>query len=186
MKIGVRCKILVSFLIVFLTLTGCSGGAESTSVQKNTPKDKKGWGNAPDFTLSKLGGGEFTLSALKGKVIILDFWATRCPPCRREIPDFIHLYKKYKDKGLEIVGVVLDKDKEASVGPFAKKMGINYTTVFGNREVTNKYKGIRYIPTTFIIDRNGNIAKKHVGFVKKEVFEAEIKELLEGNGKSEE
>ena len=187
MKITVKYhKILISFLIAFLALAGYSPGAESTGIQKDIPKEKKGCGNAPDFTLPRLGGGEFTLSILKGKVIILDFWATWCPPCRKEIPDFISLYKKYKDKGLEIVGVALDRDKETSVGPFAKKMGINYTIVFGDQEVTKKYKGIRYIPTTFIIDKDGNIAKKHIGFVEKKVFEEEVRELLEGNGKNEE
>ena len=138
----------------------------------------EGWGDAPDFTLPKLGGGQFTLSSLKGKVIILDFWATWCPPCRIEIPDFISLYQDYKEDGLEIVGIALDQKKEVAVKPFAEKMGINYILVFGGREVTGKYGGIRGIPTTFIIDRHGNIAGKHIGLTSKDVFEKEVKELL--------
>lgn len=132
--------------------------------------------NAPDFTVPRLGGGNFTLSSLKGKVIILNFWSTGCPPCRQEIPDFIELYKKYKDNGLEIVGACLDS--EARAKPFAKAVGINYILVLAGREIVRQYGGIRYIPTTFIIDRRGNLAKKHIGYTSRETFEKEIKELL--------
>ena len=136
------------------------------------------WGNAPDFTLPKFKGGQFTLSSLKGKVIILDFWATWCGPCRMEIPGFVELYAKYKAKGLEIVGVALDKGGELAVGPFAKQYGINYTIVFGDRKITQKYGGIPGIPTTFIIDREGNLAGRHVGYASQEAFEEIIKKLL--------
>ena len=154
--------LLFSVLILSLSV-GCSKEASS--------------GDAPDFTLPRLNGGNLTLSSLKGKVIILDFWAVRCPPCRKEIPDFVELYKKYKDKGLEIIGICLDS--EATVKPFAEKMEMNYPLVFGNQEVAQKYGGIRYIPTTFIIDRQGNITKKHIGYVSRETFEEEIKVLLD-------
>ena len=93
-----------------------------------------------------------------------------------EIPGFVKLYKKYKDKGLKIIGVCLES--EATVKPFAKKMGINYTLVFADQKVRHEYGGIRYIPTTFIIDQQGDIVKKHVGYVSKEVFEEEIKKML--------
>ena len=180
-------RVLLFILILSLS-TGCSKGKASdksieqqkSSVQ-NPAKGNK-WGDTPDFTLPKFGGGQFRLSSLKGKVIILDFWAIRCPPCREEIPNFVALHNKYKNQGLEIVGVCLDK--EAKVKPFAKKMGIKYTLVFGNQETTDKYRsikgtrGMRYIPTTLVIDKNGNIAKVHIGFVSKETFEEEIKELL--------
>jgi cytochrome c biogenesis protein CcmG/thiol:disulfide interchange protein DsbE len=173
----------LSLLVLILSLlAACSKEASSDrsiGKQKITTQDspkEENWGNAPDFTLPRLGGSQLKLSSLKGKVIILDFWAPRCPPCRKEIPGFIELYKKYKDEGLEIVGVCLES--EAMVKPFAKKMGINYVLVSGNREVCQQYGGIRYIPTTFIIDRQGNIAKKHIGYASKETFEREIKELL--------
>lgn len=149
----------------------------TSSVPESTPAEKQ-WGNAPDFTLPKFKGGQFTLSSLKGKVIILDFWATWCGPCRMEIPGFIKLYEKYKDSGLEIVGVALDRSGERAVGPFAKQYGINYIIVFGGREITQKYGGIPGIPTTFIIDRKGNIAGKHIGYAPKEAFEEVIKKLL--------
>ncbi|MEA3328556.1 MAG: TlpA disulfide reductase family protein [Candidatus Omnitrophota bacterium] len=141
-----------------------------------TGYSKGQWGDAPDFTLPGLRGENFTLSSLKNKVVILDFWAVGCPPCRKEIPGFIELYSKYKDEGLEIVGVCLDG--RGRVKPFAEQKGIDYILVFADREVCRQYGGIRYIPTTFIIDRRGNIAKRHIGYASKETFEEEIKELL--------
>ena len=178
-------KVIKGLLFSFLILSLSVGCSKETSSEKDTGKQEivtqssikgKDWGNAYDFTLPRLGGGNFTLSSLKGKVIILDFWAVRCPPCRMEIPNFVELYKKYKGKGLEIIGICLDS--EAMVKPFAKEVGINYTLVLGNREVAQKYGGIRYIPTTFIIDKQGNITKKHIGYTSKETFEEEIKKLL--------
>ena len=162
------------FFFILNTLIGCS--SSETPHPISSFKEEKEWGNAPDFTLSQLENGEFILSSLKGKVIILDFWATRCPPCRKEIPGFVELYKKYKDKGLEIVGVCLEG--KATIKPFAEKMGMNYILVFADQKISHKYGGIRYIPTTFIIDQQGDIAKKHVGYVSKEVFEEEIKKML--------
>lgn len=136
--------------------------------------DKK----APDFTLQDLEGKPFSLSALEGKVIILDFWATWCPPCRAEIPHFIALYDQYKSDGLEVIGVALDRGGANVVKPFAKDLEINYPILIGNQEVTEDYGGIRGIPTTFVIDREGRIVEKFVGYREKEVFESAIQGLL--------
>ena len=179
------------FVFVMLGLVGCSGEAVSKKNEKQLSNDfqepakvvnylqeEGNWGNAPDFTLSQLNGESFTLSSLKGKVIILDFWATWCPPCRKGIPDFIDLQEKYKEQGLEIVGVLLDQGKKASLESKVEKMGINYVVVLSDREVTQLYGGVRAIPTTFIIDQNGNKVEKHVGLNSKETFENKIKELF--------
>lgn len=131
---------------------------------------------APDFSLSTIDGSTLTLSDYKGKVVILDFWATWCPPCRKEIPGFIELYDEYKDKGLVIIGV--SSEDINKLKKFSGDNGINYPIAIGNREVAQAYGGIQYIPTTFIIDKEGKIVGKHVGFVEKAVFEGEIKELL--------
>jgi len=131
---------------------------------------------APDFTLQDISGKEVSLSDFKGKVIILNFWATWCPPCRKEIPVFIELYKKYKDEGLVIIGISLDREGEKVLIPFVKKFGINYPVLIGTKKVVDAYGGIRGIPTTFIIDKKGKIRKKHIGLPlnPKEFFENEF------------
>ncbi len=141
----------------------------------NAPSDIK---PAPDFELPDVNGKKVRLSDFKGKIIILDFWATWCPPCRAEIPGFVELYKKYKDKGVEIIGISLDEGGVKDVVPFMKEFGINYHVLIGNYKVTQDYGGIRGIPTTFVIDRKGNIRAKYVGYRPKEVFERDIITLL--------
>ncbi|HTX99828.1 MAG TPA: TlpA disulfide reductase family protein [Bacteroidota bacterium] len=145
-------------------------GLASTLPTQNSPS------TAPAFRLTDIQGRPVALSDFRGKVVILDFWATWCPPCRREIPDFISLQSRYKDKGLQIVGVALDEPEK--VGAFAKSWGMNYPVLLGNDEVSALYGGISGIPTTFIIDRKGNIVEKFEGFTDKSVFESEIQRLL--------
>jgi peroxiredoxin len=135
--------------------------------------------SAPDFVLPDLKGGSLSLSNFKGKVIILDFWATGCPSCREGISDFVNLYNKYRDKGLVIIGVSLDRGNIEGIRRFCQNKGVNYPVAIGNYELTRIYGGIRYIPTSFIIDRNGNIVKKFIGYTPIEVFESEIEKLLE-------
>lgn len=156
-------------LLIGITLLSVTWGAQCALSEPSE--------TAPDFSLSTINGEILKLSDFKGKVIILDFWAMRCPPCRKEIPDFIKLYNKYKDKELVIIGVSLDRDLDR-LKTFCHDMGINYPIVIGTRELTETYGGIMYIPTTFVIDKNGNIVNKHIGFTEKEVFEEEIKAFL--------
>lgn len=136
-------------------------------------------GKAPDFSLKRARDGkEVKLSDYKGKVRIVDFWATWCPPCKAEIPDFISLQKQYQKQGLEVIGVSVDRGGPDVVNQFAKEHGINYTSLMASEEAVAAYGGIRGIPTTFVIDRQGNIVKKYVGQVSKDQFEKEIKALL--------
>jgi peroxiredoxin len=133
---------------------------------------------APDWNLKDLDGKTVKLSDFKGKVVILDFWATWCPPCRAEIPDFVALENQYKSKGLAIIGVSLDQGGSGVVSAFAKAQKMNYTVVMGDENVAQAYGDIQAIPTTFIIDPKGNIVTAHQGETAKSVFEADIQKLL--------
>ncbi len=131
---------------------------------------------APEFTLTDLQGRMVSLADFRGKVVILDFWATWCPPCKREIPGFIGLQKAYASRGVQIVGVGLDEP--ADIRQFAASHGINYPVLLGNDEVSALYGGISGIPTTFIIDKSGKIVRRFEGFTERSVFEREIESLL--------
>ena len=137
---------------------------------------------APNFTLPSIDKKNISLSDYAGKVVLLDFWATWCPPCRKGIPDLVELKKEYGD-AIEIIGISLDgityggrtlKDVE----PFVKASKINYPVVHGNTEVIEKYGGINSIPTYFIITKDGFIHSTYVGLVDKSVYKAEIEKLL--------
>ena len=129
---------------------------------------------APDWQLNTLDGKRVKLSDFKGKVVILNFWATWCAPCRVEIPGFVMLQKKYGDKGLAVIGVSVDEQGPEVVKKFVKRFGMNYPVVMGNEKIAEAYGGIVAIPTTFVIDREGRIAGKHLGYEDKETFEKEI------------
>jgi len=177
-------KVLHNSVLIFILLVMGTSACEvkrreeTGKLEEGTVTEKE-WGNAPDFTLSDLEGKSLTLSEFRGKVIILNFWATWCPPCRREIPDFIDLYRSYKDKGLIILGINLDAGDIRSVKRFSEEYGINYPVVIGNDSVTQDYGGIRAIPTTFIIDKKGDIREKYVGYQPRATFEKAVKNLLE-------
>jgi len=135
--------------------------------------------SAPNFELSTTEGKKLKLSDYKGKVVLVDFWATWCPPCRRGIPDLISLKSQYKNKGLEIIGISLDQDNTIdAVKPFIKDYKINYPVVYGNMDVVVAYGNIESIPTSFIIDKEGKIAARYVGLVEKEVYQKQIQKLL--------
>lgn len=150
--------------------------AESAGVMKKMAVAARP--EAADFKLTDLNGNLLSLSALKGKVVLLDFWATWCPPCREEIPHFMELYSAYKGKGLEMVGLSVDQGGPAVVTQFAKENSISYPMAMADIRLTQAYGGIRGIPTTFLIDKTGRIAKKYVGYQDKKVFEREIQSLL--------
>lgn len=133
---------------------------------------------APSWELRDVDGKTVKLSDFKDKVVVLDFWATWCPPCRKEIPGFVALQKQYGKDGLAIVGISLDQDGAAKVKKFIKANGMNYPVVMGNEDLSRDYGSIRAIPTTFVIDRAGKIVSKHVGYEDQAVFEKEIKPLL--------
>lgn len=136
---------------------------------------------APDFSLPRVSekvAAPLKLSDYKGKVVLVNFWATWCPPCRHEIPDFIAVRDFLNAKGFEILGVAMDEGGAKVVAPFAKEMGITYPLAVGNKDVTNRYGGIRGIPTSFLVDREGRIVQKWVGMIDRKTLEQAVTKLL--------
>ncbi len=133
---------------------------------------------APLFTATDLNGRKIQLADYKGKVVLLDFWATWCGPCRIEIPEFVNLQNRYRDRGLVVLGVSLD-DSVEPVREFYRELNMNYPVVMAEERIAELYGGILGLPTTFIIGRDGRIYSKHIGATDASVFEDEIKELLD-------
>ena len=131
---------------------------------------------APEFSLKDINGKTVSLSAFKGKVVILDFFASWCPPCRQEIPDFIKLQNEYGDKGFAMVGVALVKLGDAK--KFAGEFGISYPVLIDDGKVSNLYGPVRSIPTTFVIDKDMKVVKMYIGARSRGDFENDIKKLL--------
>jgi peroxiredoxin len=157
-------------------LTGCSNDAVRAAVSSEKDRQK-----APDFTLKDATGATVKLSDYKGKVVLLNFWATWCGPCQIEIPWFIDFEQQLKDKNFAVLGVSLDDDGWKSVKPYLEKKKINYRVMIGTEELSTLYGGVDSLPTTFIIDRQGRIASKHEGLVSKSDYLNEIVDLLHGN-----
>jgi len=134
---------------------------------------------APDFALKDVNGKTVRLSDYRGKVVLLDFWATWCSPCQIEIPWFVDLERKNKDKGFAVLGVSMDDDGWESVKPFLAELRVNYRVVIGDSETAQLYGGVDALPTTFLIDRGGKIAAVHVGLADRRDFEDGVQQLLQ-------
>lgn len=168
-------------LLIAINVNSFGFDKNASNTKSNTAEAaiiKLGENKAPDFALKSFDGKTVKLSDYKGKVVIIDFWATWCPPCRKGIPDLISIQDEYK-KDVVIIGISLDSEKTIKDVPgFVKSYVINYPIVYGNEKVVNDYGGIEGIPTAFVVDKKGNIVDKHVGLVPKDTYVNKIKELL--------
>jgi len=133
---------------------------------------------APEFSLPELSGQTLVLSAYRGKVVVLDFWATWCDPCREEIPHLVDLQNKYRDQGLQIIGISMDDGPEP-VRDFYQRYRMNYPVALGNAKIGELYGGVLGLPIAFLIGRDGRIAARHIGATDLSVLEREIKALLQ-------
>lgn len=134
---------------------------------------------APAWKLNDVDGKAVSFDQFKGKVVVLDFWATWCGPCRSEIPGYIELQKKYANAGLTMVGVSLDQGGPGVVKKFIDEQKINYPIVLGDDKITAAFGGVEAIPTTFVIDRSGMIRYRKVGALPAKEFEAVVKSYLQ-------
>jgi peroxiredoxin len=160
----------VSALVVCAVLAaGCS---QRTVVKKNAKA-------APEFSLKDASGQTVHLSDYRGKVVLLDFWATWCGPCKVEIPWFMEFEKQFKDQGFAVLGVSMDEDGWAAIKPYVNERKMNYRVLLGDDKVSTSYGGVDSLPTTLLIDREGNIASVHEGIAQKEEFKNAIVQLLD-------
>ncbi len=154
--------------ILMVTISNAQGYGESQLIGKK----------AAYFSLKNLEGKDVRITDFVGKVVILDFWATWCPPCRRGVPDFIQLQNEFGKKQFTMLGVSLDQDGPGVVKKFVSTQGVNYPMVMGDEGVVRNYGNIEAIPTTFIIDKKGVIRNQLVGYHPMETFRNEVKKLL--------
>ena len=173
-------RFLPALLAGLLTVTACqSTGSVAAAVKKE--KDRR---LAPDFTLKDAMGRPVKLSDYKGKVVLLNFWATWCGPCKIEIPWFIEFEQTFKDKGFAVLGVSMDEEGWDIVKPYLERSKINYRVLIGDDMTAQNYGGVDSLPTSFLLDKEGRIASTHIGLVSKSVYQNDINTLLGSGVKS--
>jgi len=133
---------------------------------------------APDFELATLDGKNIKLSDLRGKAVLLNFWATYCGPCKIEMPWFVELQKEYGPQGFQIIGVAMDDASTEDIAKFAKDMGVNYPILLGKDSVADSYGGVAVLPTTFFVDRDGKVIAREFGLQSRSVFVDRIKQAM--------
>jgi thiol-disulfide isomerase/thioredoxin len=164
------------FALLFPILAGASTPRQEQQ-SDNVIRFVRNPDTAPDFKLDALDGKPFTLASSRGKVILLNFWATWCGPCREEIPDLIGLQTKYKDR-LQIIGISVDDDDASVVKKVVEETGINYPVAMASPEVRMAYGGIGALPTSFVLDLEGRVVQKHEGLRNPLLYEIEVRALL--------
>jgi peroxiredoxin len=175
---ALRLTAVSAAILAACLLTGCSSSPRSVKAA-GTVKPEMERHPAPEFALKDANGKTVRLEEYKGKVVLLDFFATWCGPCKIEIPWFMEMERSNKDRGFSVLGVSMDDEGWDVVKPFLAELGVNYRVVIGNDSTAQLYGGVDALPTTFLIDRNGKIAAVHIGLASKKVFEDGIEQLLQ-------
>jgi cytochrome c biogenesis protein CcmG, thiol:disulfide interchange protein DsbE len=196
---ALRMKRVSNFLILLASLAVLSAGVSGCNSRGwfKALAEEKGTGSKvsananlpsePDVTFKNLDGQNVTLGEFKGKVVVVNFWATWCEPCQTEIPWMIGFQEKYAGQGFTMLGVAMDDEGKSVVEPYVQKtqfdvdghsMTMNYPIVLGNDDLASKFGGLIGLPTTIVINRDGKIAKRFIGIVSHDELEKEIKALL--------
>ncbi len=169
-KTGLRGLAIATLLLALLP--ACSSTASSQE--------------APDFTLLNLNGDEVHLSDYRGKVVLLNFFATYCPPCRMEMPEFVELQKEYGPKGFAVIAISVDEDGQRVLPPFIQRLGLNFPVLLATSKVIADYGNIYALPQTFIIDRDQRVVRHFTGMVTRAMIEPLIKDALGAKEKEKE
>lgn len=154
--------------------TPASDSVNTTTASSDLPV----LGEAPRWTLSRLDGSSLSSTDLAGKIVVVDFWATWCPPCRAEIPGYIAMQDALRDQEVVVLGISLDQGGPSVVQDFAERFGINYELVMGDEQVASAFGGVRVIPTTFLIDREGQVRHRKEGMMERADYEPLVRSLL--------
>ena len=190
-----RWRLWAIILLVFVSW-GCSSGSENSKKQKAKEVEHLDPYSAPlyaaqneakakDFTVELTSGEQFKLSGHRGQVVLLNIWATWCAPCREETPELVDLYTRYRDQGLQVLGVSIDEQGMSVVKPFMEKYEVNYPMVIDDGTIMDKYGPTMGIPTTYIIGKKGNLQYFAVGAVTNKELEPRIQQLLSENKKAQ-
>ena len=171
---------VLGLVVCGLVWFGCSedGGNDATMDDGSQENNDGSLRVAPNFTLLDTGFEEVSLADYRGKVVLVDFWATWCPPCREEMPLFVELYDQYRAEGFEILGISLDDQGLKVIEPFIEEIGVNYTILLGQPGLSDEYD-VFTMPSAFLVNQEGRIVKRFDGAQgNKSVYEDELKKLL--------
>ena len=183
MKVNVPTLVLIIVVVAamffggrYLANRSRAGAADETRIGG----DAKG-GPAPGFELKDLAGKNVRLSDFRGKVVLLNFWATWCPPCKEEMPWFVDLQRRYGAQGLQVIGVAMDDSGEKAIASFVQKLGVNYPVLLGKESTARAYGDVQFLPDTFYIGRDGKIVSHVQGLINRKEIEETVKKALAGS-----
>lgn len=178
-------RLLVLLTVLLTVLAGCGSGdqtdeaAAAAAVDSGQTVGGKRGDRAPDFDLERIDGGRLRLSDLRGKAVLVDFWDTWCPPCRRALPHLQELSVEYADD-LAVVGVAMGRNGRAAVAKYVRDAGLTFPTVMVDERfaTTQAYGGVQYLPTTFLIDAEGVVREVWTGYNPKSAYESAIRQVI--------
>jgi len=180
---GIGTVALILALVVvlagaFLLYRNRQSGTEGTMGGPGTTAGPSGPRTAPSFSLKDTNGNTYSSVQFAGKPAVINFFATWCPPCKAEIPGFVEVYNKHKEKGFELIGISLDTDTRENLPGFLMNNGIGYRILFGDLATARAYGGVSALPTTFFVGKDGEIKNVHVGYMDKDAFDKEVQKLM--------